>query len=84
MANNTAKAESKNANVQASKAETQPVQAQSKKEPTYTVEEFVSAPETVGANVDIVKAALLSGGKESYTISEANEIVKKFKSKEVK
>lgn len=82
MANNTAKAESPKANVQASKAETQPVQT--KKESKYTVQEFASAPESVGSNADIVMAALLSDGKESYTISEAKEIVKKFKEKEVK
>ena len=54
------------------------------KEPKYTIEEFASAPESFGANADIVKASLLLGGKESYTVSEAKEIIKKFKEKEVK
>lgn len=75
MANNTAK---EKANVQ-----TKPVQTPAK-EATYTVEEFAAAPESLGANADIVNAALLSAGKKSYTVSEAKDIVKKFKDKEVK
>ena len=81
MANNTAK---EKANVQTKPEQAKPVQTPAKKEPTYTVEEFASAPETLGANADIVTAALLSVGKESYTVSEAKDIVKKFKDKEVK
>jgi predicted hydrolase (HD superfamily) len=80
MANNTAKAESQKANAQAKPVQS-PVKAA---EPTYTVEEFASAPESVGASADIVTAALLVDGKKSYTVSEAKEIVKKFKEKEVK
>lgn len=58
-------------------------------EPTYTVEEFMAAPKIFGTtSPDIVKAALLQAGKDSigkcYTVSEAEEIVKKFKNKEVK
>lgn len=80
MANNTAKAESQKANAQAKPVQS-PVKAT---EPTYTVEEFASAPESVGASADIVTAALLVDGKKYYTVSEAKEIVKKFKEKEVK
>lgn len=81
MANNTAKAESQKANAQ---AQAKPVQSPVKAaEPTYTVEEFASAPESVGASADIVTAALLVDGKKSYTVSEAKEIIKKFKEKEV-
>lgn len=80
MANNTAKAEIQKANAQAKPVQS-PVKAA---EPTYTVEEFASAPESVGASADIVTAALLVDGKKSYTVSEAKEIIKKFKEKEVK
>ena len=56
-----------------------------KSEPTYTVEEFAAAPKSVGTeSPDIVIAALSVGGKSSYTVSEAVEIVKNFKKKEVK
>jgi hypothetical protein len=56
-----------------------------KNEPTYTVEEFAAAPQSVGTeSPDIVIAALSVEGKTSYTVSEAEEIVKKFKKKEVK
>lgn len=63
---------------------TKTVKAAVKEEPTYTVSEFASAPETVGANADIIVAALTIDGKESYTVTEAKEIINKFKSKEVK
>ena len=86
MANNTAK-EKTNVQTkpeQTKPEQTKPVQTPAKKGPTYTVEEFAAAPESLGANADIVTAALLSAGKESYTVSEAKDIVKKFKDKEVK
>lgn len=54
------------------------------KEPTYTVSEFASAPKTLEASADIVVAALTVDGKENYTVTEAKELVKKFKEKEVK
>ena len=63
---------------------TKTVKAAVKEEPTYTVSEFASAPETVEANADIIVAALTIDGKESYTVTEAKEIINKFKSKEVK
>ena len=51
----------------------------------YTVEEFAAAPTSIGAvSADIVRAALTTKCKSSYTIEEAKEIVKKFKDKEVK
>lgn len=76
MANNTAKLD---------KANVQPKTVQSPaKESTYTVEEFAAAPGSLGASADIVNAALVSAGKDSYTVSEAKDIVKKFKDKEVK
>lgn len=53
-------------------------------EPTYTVDEFASAPNELGNySADIVRAALSKDGKESYTIEDAKAIVKKFSEKEV-
>ena len=53
--------------------------------PTYTVAEFASAPESVGAtSKDLVNAAFSYAGKKEATVEEAKEIVKKFKNKEVK
>lgn len=55
-----------------------------KNEPTYTIGEFASAPTSVGTeNPDIVTAALTVSGKKSFTVSEAKEIIEKFKKKEV-
>lgn len=55
-----------------------------KNEPTYTIGEFAAAPKSVGTeSSDIVIAALSLAGKDSYTVSEAEEVVKKFKKKEV-
>lgn len=70
------------------KVETPKVTAQTNvkkvNEPTYTVSEFASAPKTLEASADIVVAALTVDGKENYTVTEAKELVKKFKEKEVK
>jgi hypothetical protein len=74
MANNNVKTQTKQSEMKT------PV----KNEPTYTIEEFASAPESVGANADIVEAALASSGKDKFTVNEAKEIVNKFKKKEVK
>lgn len=69
-------------------SETKPVQvnvSRSANEPTYTIAEFALAPESIKAkNADIVNAALSIRGKDSFTISEATEILKKFSNKEVK
>lgn len=83
MANNNNATVNK-ANVSAhQKQKSEPKAAKS--EPTYTVEEFAAAPKSVGTeSPDIVIAALSVGGKSSYTVSEAVEIVKNFKKKEVK
>lgn len=54
-------------------------------EPLYTVEEFAKAPQTLGVNTpDLIRAAFKTAGKTEATVSEANAILKKFKSKEVK
>lgn len=77
-----------NNNATTNKAPTSPKQnvepKAAKNEPTYTVGEFAVAPQSVGAkSPDIVVAALSLGGKDSYTVNEATEIVKNFKKKEV-
>lgn len=60
-------------------------QAVTKNEPTYTIDEFAKAPESVGAtSPDIVSAALTAKGKASYTIEEAKAVIKYFSQKEVK
>lgn len=74
MANNNVKTQAKQSEMKTSV----------KNEPTYTIEEFASAPESVGANADIVVAALASSGKDKFTVNEAKEIINKFKKKEVK
>lgn len=53
-------------------------------QPKYTIDEFAKAPQALGeTSKDIVKAALLRDGKESYTVEEAKKIVKEFKNKGV-
>lgn len=53
--------------------------------PTYTVEEFVKAPKTIGVeSPDIIRAAFKVAGKDSATVEEAKKIVETFKKKEVK
>lgn len=69
---------------QENSVETQPLKKKAV-EPTYTVDEFSSAPRELGNySTDIVRAALTIDGKESYTIEEARAIVKQFSNKEVK
>lgn len=54
-------------------------------ESTYTVDEFMAAPKTLGiTSPDIIRAAFLSAGKSTATVEEAKNIVNKFKNKEVK
>lgn len=53
--------------------------------PTYTVEEFASAPNSLGVSTpDIIRAAFKVAGKDKATIEEAKNIINKFKLKEVK
>ena len=52
---------------------------------TYTVDEFASAPQSVGVkSPDIVRAAFKVANKDNATIEEAKKIVETFKKKEVK
>ena len=56
-------------------------------EPEYTVAEFAgNAARLFGqkANADLVNAAFKVAGKESATLSEAKEIVRKFMNREVR
>lgn len=53
-------------------------------ETKYSLEELVEAAEMFGSRPIMVKAALLSAKKESYTVSEARKIIDNFKNKEVK
>ena len=58
---------------------------QAASEPTYTVQEFAAAPHILGLkSPDIVKAALKKAGKDSFTVTEAKNIVNDFRKKEVK
>ena len=60
-------------------------QAQGSLAPTYTVEEFVKAPKTIGVeSPDIIRAAFKVAKKDSATVEEAKKIVENFKKKEVK
>ena len=53
--------------------------------PTYSVEEFAAAPESLGVkSPDIIRAAMKTAGKVTATIPEAKEIVGRFKDKGVK
>lgn len=78
----------KNDNVSATKkveTTTEPVAKKVATQPKYTVDEFANAPQALSeTSKDIVRAALLCDGKESYTVEEAKKIVKEFKNKGVK
>lgn len=67
----------------ATKNETKPVK-KTPVIPTYTVEEFASAPESLGVDSpDIIVAAFAFAGKDKATIEEAKKLVTTFKNKEV-
>lgn len=53
-------------------------------EATYTVDELLTASGAFGASRVIVLAALTKGGKESYTMEEAKQLVERMKNKEVR
>ncbi len=52
--------------------------------PSYSVDEYASAPESLGTTSDIIRAAFKTVGKDIATVEEAKEIINKFKLKEVK
>ena len=53
-------------------------------ESQYDIEELVIAAKVLNATPDLVRTALMLHGKELYTLKEAEEIVAKFCSKEIK
>ena len=53
-------------------------------ESQYDIEELVIAATMFNATPDLVRTALKLGGKKLYTRVEAEEIVAKFCSKEIK
>lgn len=60
------------------KAKAKPVES------VYTAEELAKAHNTFGTSYAIVATALQLAGKDRATISEAKEIIEKFKKQEVK
>ncbi len=50
----------------------------------YTISELAEAAHAFGTDKIIVFAALKKAGQESYTMEEAEKIITKFKTKEVK
>lgn len=53
-------------------------------ESTYTVAELVENHKAFNTYREIVDVALRLAGKKEYTYEEAEQIIKKFKNKEVK
>lgn len=53
-------------------------------ESVYSAEQLAKAHATFGASYAIVATALKIAGKEKATVSEAKEIIEKFKKQEVK
>lgn len=50
-------------------------------EATYTVEELVAAATNLGTTKVVVRAALTQAGKDTYTMSEAMELINRMKTK---
>lgn len=53
-------------------------------ESVYTAEELAKNHKAFGTSYEIVAVALLKAGKTAATFSEAQKIIDKFKTKEVK
>ena len=53
-------------------------------ESVYTLEELIDNFKVFKTSKEIVSVALRLAGKNTATFAEANEIIKKFKTKEVK
>lgn len=60
------------------------VKAAQPTESTYTAAELAKAHKTLGASYEIVVVALKQAGITRATVSEAKEIVERFKTREVK
>lgn len=53
--------------------------------PTYTVDEFATAPKSLGVtSPDLIRAAFKVAGKVEATVEEAKKIVSDFKKRGVK
>ncbi len=55
-----------------------------KNKSVYTVDQLTDAAGVFGSRSVLVKAALLTDGRETYTEEEARKVIKMFKQKEVK
>lgn len=51
---------------------------------TYSIDDFAAAFKTMEATPDVIRAALHMAGKTAFTKEEAQAIIAKYKSKEVK
>lgn len=60
------------------------VPAETPSESKYSIDDFAAAFKTLDATPDIIRAALRMAGKTSFTKEEAQTIIKKYQSKEVK
>lgn len=52
-------------------------------EATYTVEELASGASRFGEKYEVVKAALITAGKEKATFKETEKAIKEFKERKV-
>lgn len=66
------------------KKEPVPAPAGKAPESVYTLEQLTRDHKALGASREIVSVALKKSGKTSFTFSEAQEQVNKFKNREVK
>lgn len=66
------------------KSKVKPEDKQKPVETAYTVEELASAAKTFDSDYALVKTALKLAGKDRATVTEAKDIIEKFKNKEVK
>lgn len=50
----------------------------------YSLEEYVSQPESLNASADMIRAAFTYAGKAEAEMKEAKKLVRDFKNKEVR
>ena len=60
------------------------VESSKKEECTYPIEELIKAHKSLDAPYEIAAVALRLSGKETATVTEAKNIIEKFKKQEVK
>ena len=61
-----------------------PVSTEAPSESRYSIDDFAAAFKTLDATPDIIRAALRMAGKTTFTKEEAQTIIKRYQSKEVK